>query len=110
IVFVNDVDRGYRVRLFLEQFGMRACVLNSELPQNSRYHIVQEFNRGAYDYIIATDEATVISAAAPDAPAPCAPGDKSKKLLTDLCPSTPSAPKKRRKGDADYGMSRGVDF
>jgi hypothetical protein len=30
--------------------------LNAELPQNSRYHIVQEFNRGIYDYIIATDE------------------------------------------------------
>ncbi|XP_004349501.2 ATP-dependent RNA helicase dbp9 [Capsaspora owczarzaki ATCC 30864] len=56
IIFVNDVDRCYRVKLFLEQFGIRACVLNSELPQNSRYHIVQEFNRGVYDYIIATDE------------------------------------------------------
>lgn len=57
LVFVNSVDRGYRVRLFLEQFGIRACVLNAELPLNSRHHIVEEFNKGAYDYIIATDEA-----------------------------------------------------
>jgi ATP-dependent RNA helicase DDX56/DBP9 len=37
IVFVNDVERCYRVKLFLEQFGIRSCVLNAELPLNSRY-------------------------------------------------------------------------
>jgi len=31
IVFVGDTDRSYRVKLFLEQFGIRACVLNSEV-------------------------------------------------------------------------------
>ncbi|KAL0955293.1 hypothetical protein HGRIS_004182 [Hohenbuehelia grisea] len=56
ILFVNDVDRCYRLKLFLEQFSIKSCVLNSELPLNSRYHAVQEFNKGVYDYIIATDE------------------------------------------------------
>ncbi|KAG1831377.1 P-loop containing nucleoside triphosphate hydrolase protein [Suillus variegatus] len=56
ILFVNDVDRCYRLKLFLEQFSIKCCVLNSELPLNSRYHTVQEFNKGIYDYIIATDE------------------------------------------------------
>ncbi|RKO85649.1 P-loop containing nucleoside triphosphate hydrolase protein, partial [Blyttiomyces helicus] len=56
IIFVNDIDRCYRLKLFLEQFGIRACTLNAELPLKSRYHIVQEFNRGIYDFIIATDE------------------------------------------------------
>ncbi|OMJ20751.1 ATP-dependent RNA helicase dbp9 [Smittium culicis] len=56
IIFVNGIDRCYRLKLFLEQFSIRSCVLNSELPINSRYHIVEEFNRGIYDYIIATDE------------------------------------------------------
>ena len=73
ILFVNDVERSYRLKLFLEQFSIKSCVLNSELPLNSRwvdivfcktyincfnwsYHIVQEFNKGVYDYIIATDE------------------------------------------------------
>ena len=37
IVFVNDVDRCYRVKLFLEQLGIRSCVLNAELPLNSRF-------------------------------------------------------------------------
>ena len=71
-MFVNDVDRSYRLKLFLEQFSIKSCVLNSELPLNSRcvydssglilltafgrYHTVQEFNKGVYDYIIATDE------------------------------------------------------
>ena len=75
ILFVNEVDRCYRLKLFLEQFSIKCCVLNSELPLNSRqgpspgfvrvfayhamahrFHIVQEFNKGIYDYIIATDE------------------------------------------------------
>jgi ATP-dependent RNA helicase DDX56/DBP9 len=56
LIFVNDVDRCYRLKLFLEQFSIKSCVLNSELPVNSRYHVVQEFNKGVYDYIIATDE------------------------------------------------------
>ncbi|KAJ7576894.1 P-loop containing nucleoside triphosphate hydrolase protein [Mycena floridula] len=56
ILFVNDVERSYRLKLFLEQFSIKSCVLNSELPLNSRYHAVQEFNKGVYDYIIATDE------------------------------------------------------
>ncbi|KAI0796043.1 P-loop containing nucleoside triphosphate hydrolase protein [Abortiporus biennis] len=56
IIFVNDVDRSYRLKLFLEQFSIKSCVLNSELPLNSRYHTVQEFNKGVYDYIIASDE------------------------------------------------------
>ncbi|KIR31474.1 ATP-dependent RNA helicase DBP9 [Cryptococcus deuterogattii 2001/935-1] len=56
IIFVNDVERGYRVKLFLEQFGVKCCVVNSELPLASRYHVVEEFNRGVYDVIVATDE------------------------------------------------------
>ena len=36
LVFVGAVDRCYRLKLFLEQFGIPACVLNSELPVHSR--------------------------------------------------------------------------
>lgn len=56
IVFVNNIDRGYRLKLFLEQFGIRCCILNSELPINSRLHIVEEFNKNVYHLLIATDE------------------------------------------------------
>ncbi|KAG8814056.1 ATP-dependent DNA/RNA helicase, partial [Serendipita sp. 399] len=58
ILFVNDVERCFRLKLFLEQFSIRCCVLNKELPINSRYHTIQEFNKGVYDYIIATDESS----------------------------------------------------
>ena len=60
IVFVGDIDRCYRVKLFLEQFGIKTCVLNSELPVNCRIHVVEEFNKDAYDIIIATDELEVM--------------------------------------------------
>uniref|UniRef100_A0A673SVZ9 RNA helicase n=1 Tax=Suricata suricatta TaxID=37032 RepID=A0A673SVZ9_SURSU len=36
LLFVNTLERGYRLRLFLEQFGIPACVLNGELPLQSR--------------------------------------------------------------------------
>lgn len=36
LIFVNDTDRGYRVKLFLEKFGIKSGVLNAELPFNSR--------------------------------------------------------------------------
>lgn len=55
-MFVNDIDRGYRLKLFLGQFGIKVCVVNAELPLASRYHVVEEFNRGVYDVVVATDE------------------------------------------------------
>ncbi|KAI2486127.1 ATP-dependent RNA helicase DBP9 [Pyrenophora tritici-repentis] len=60
IVFVGDVDRSYRVKLFLEQFGIKSCVLNSELPLASRTHIVECFNRNEYNILIASDETDVV--------------------------------------------------
>jgi ATP-dependent RNA helicase DDX56/DBP9 len=41
LLFVNGIDAGFRLRLFLECFGIRAAVLNAELPLNSRHHILQ---------------------------------------------------------------------
>lgn len=57
LIFVNDVDRSYKLKLFLEQFGIRSCVVNGELPLASRHHIVEEYNRGVYDLLIASDNA-----------------------------------------------------
>lgn len=34
IIFVADIDRCYRLKLYLEQFGIKSCILNSELPVN----------------------------------------------------------------------------
>lgn len=46
----------FRLKLFLEEFGVNSVVLNSELPVASRCHTVHQFNRGLYDYLLATDE------------------------------------------------------
>ncbi len=56
LFFVNSLDGCYSLKLFLEQFSIRAAVLNAELPLNSRLHTLQEFNRGIFDFLIATDE------------------------------------------------------
>jgi ATP-dependent RNA helicase DDX56/DBP9 len=63
LIFVADIDRSYRLKvgtrgfcwlgaglltglqLFFEQFSIRSCVLNSELPINTRIKIIEEFNR-----------------------------------------------------------------
>ena len=41
LFFVNSLDACYRLKLFLEQFSIRAAVLNAELPLNSRIHTIQ---------------------------------------------------------------------
>jgi ATP-dependent RNA helicase DDX56/DBP9 len=94
IIFVNDIDRCYRLKLFLEQFGVKSTVLNEELPVNSRYHIVQEFNKGVYDYIIATDESQLGADAAVEI-------EKTKES---------NGEGKGKKKASEYGVSRGIDF
>jgi len=135
IIFVNDVDRCYRVKLFLEQFSIKSCVLNSELPLNSRYHVVQEFNKGVYDYIIATDEggneqddnesgdsgtesqegkAEDFTSTQRDTEADKAldPSRRKRKRVRTPPPVKAGSSKKRRrvKADNEYGVARGIDF
>ncbi|XP_078127989.1 putative ATP-dependent RNA helicase DDX56 [Sander vitreus] len=99
LVFVGAVERCYRLKLFLEQFGIPACVLNSELPIQSRCHIITQFNQGFYDYIIATDEQNLADPTA--APQATAGKGKKKKKGTE---------RGGRTKDKEYGVSRGVDF
>jgi ATP-dependent RNA helicase DDX56/DBP9 len=56
LVFVGDVDGAYKLRLFLERFGIAAGVLDATLPASARRHALEAFNRGNYDYLIATEE------------------------------------------------------
>lgn len=89
IIFVGDIDRCYRLKLFFEQFGIRSCVLNSELPVNSRIHVVEEFNKSVYDIIIASDEHEVLGERVGRGPAKykqdsfSAPPDNEMSLLPD---------------------------
>lgn len=43
LLFINSINDGYRLRLFLEAFGIKSAVLNAELPLNSRHHILQVY-------------------------------------------------------------------
>ena len=140
IIFVGDVDRCYRLKLFFEQFGIRSCVLNSELPINSRIHVVEEFNKNVYDIIIASDEHEVLdvrvekfaeedkvdstaqemSNAADDTNDEA--NDPSNKQTDDTVQEEkepgkktkqtdkPKHPRKRSKKSKEYGVSRGIDF
>ncbi|PGH12132.1 ATP-dependent RNA helicase DBP9 [Polytolypa hystricis UAMH7299] len=121
IIFVGDVDRCYRLKLFLEQFGIKSCVLNSELPVNSRIHVVQEFNKGVYDIIIAADdqevlgEATRKSKSAQEEEEEVDENDdeESKTASKGDNEEPKERPGKRRKKSSkekDYGISRGIDF
>jgi ATP-dependent RNA helicase DDX56/DBP9 len=135
IVFVNDVERGYRVKLFLEQFGIKCCVVNSELPLSSRYHVVEEFNRGVYDVIVASDEG--LGGEAEVEPVEKAEGGEAEAEVEDVEEETgdvdldqvetttasaqagpskrkttapPEPKRKRRRGDASSSLARGIDF
>ncbi|KAH8427294.1 ATP-dependent DNA/RNA helicase [Aspergillus melleus] len=112
IMFVGDVDRCYRLKLFLEQFGLKSCVLNSELPINSRIHVVQEFNKGVYDIIIAADEQEVMGVRKSSKKAK--EGDEAAGSSDeDEEETTKSRSDKRKKltgKEKDYGISRGIDF
>ncbi|OWZ23182.1 DEAD/DEAH box RNA helicase [Phytophthora megakarya] len=87
IFFVNSTDAAYRLKLFFEQFVIKSAVLNAKLPHNSRQHIIEEFNRGLFDYLIATDDSV--------------DRDEEKKTV---------GAKRGRVEDESYGVSRGVDF
>ncbi|MCJ1310572.1 ATP-dependent DNA/RNA helicase [Agyrium rufum] len=134
IIFVADIDRSYRLKLFFEQFGIRSCVLNSELPVNSRIHVVQEFNKNVYDLLIASDEHEALGTNS------AAKGPKTKRKkskldeteviqeeegddhpeedLEDVPKEETQAEKKEpekikpadKKVDKEYGISRGIDF
>ncbi|KAH6942256.1 hypothetical protein HPB50_002076 [Hyalomma asiaticum] len=86
LIFVTTVDRCFVVKLFLEQFGVRCCVLNSELPLASRALILNQFNEGRYEIMVASDEKGIEAQ------------DKGPKKS------------KKRNQDPEYGVCRGLDF
>ncbi|XP_036720221.1 probable ATP-dependent RNA helicase DDX56 [Balaenoptera musculus] len=90
LLFVNTMERSYRLRLFLEQFSIPACVLNGELPLRSRCHIISQFNQGLYDCVIATDAEVLGS--------PVKGKHRGK------------GPKRNRAADPEAGVARGIDF
>ena len=125
LIFVNTVDRGFRLRLFLEQFGVSAGVLNCELPLASRWHAIQAFNRGLFDILIATDDPKLILGAAGGGDGDGGgeeeegAGSTSKRGTGTAATGTAGGKKRKRGGaattgagasaaDAEFGVARGV--
>lgn len=98
LFFVNSTDAGYRLKLFLEQFHIRSSVLNAELPFRSRMNIIEQFNIGNFDYLIATDDS-----------ADAGKNEAAKHEDSDEEDEKKKKPKSRKK-DSEYGVSRGLDF
>ena len=124
IIFVNGIDRGYRLKLVLEQFGIKSCILNSELPINSRQHIVDQFNKNVYHLLIATDDANYTKEehveedgdgnADEDAKAEGSTDMKENNEDKAASEANNEAGESRKKTQShrhgEYGVSRGVDF
>ena len=139
IIFVADIDRCYRLKLFFEQFGIKSCVLNPELPVNSRVHVVEEFNKNVYEIIIASDDHEALGSRQErqskepraDDDQPMLPHDNNNAIdggdlpsptlgdgivLNDAASADAALadmPKRLRKKDKksqEYSISRGIDF
>merc|ERR1712110_460404 len=89
---------------YLEQFAIPVCVLNSELPNVTRCHIVSQFNKGLYDVVVASDETFLDSIQQGDSGIDTF--DKKGKLHKV---DKDKANSKRSK-DQESGASRGIDF
>ena len=115
-------------------------MLNSELPVNSRIHVVEEFNKNVYDIIIASDEHEVLDVREEKSAVEDKVDNSEREMsnvadgtndevndpLTKQADSTaqeeeepgkkanqtnkPKQPRKRSRKSKEYGVSRGIDF
>eukprot|EP01132_Coremiostelium_polycephalum_P004316 gene4316-5402_t len=126
LFFVNDTDSCYKLKLFLERFHIKSAVLNSELPVNSRHDIILQFNKGLFDYLIATDESFKAEEGDDDEDDENNISVKEEEEDDDEDENNISvkeeeededergtfvkAPKKTQYTDDEYGVARGIDF
>lgn len=52
LVFVSSVDIGYKLKIFLDRFSIKAFVLNSDHPKNARLSLINTFRIGHFDIMI----------------------------------------------------------
>jgi len=116
LFFVNSTDAGYRLKLFLEQFHIRSAVLNAELPFRSRLNIIEQFNLANFDYLIATDSSTDAGnmSSSSSSSKPKQDGNDDDEEESDreetTAFTTQSKGRSKRRQDAGYSVSRGLDF
>ncbi|KAL3076305.1 hypothetical protein niasHS_013576 [Heterodera schachtii] len=121
VIFVSGVNRCYKLHLFFQAFKIVSCVLNAQMPANSRCRVIHEFNAGRWPYIIASEcndifdgdneqeqngeQETVKN------------GDESKEQQGDTTKQQKIRKRKelkkkskRRQLDKESGIGRGIDF
>ena len=79
-------------------------MLNCELPLATRWHAIQAFNRGLFDIFIATDDPKLMQGRAKNEPTEAPGMSKGARRKRGKRAQGPSAE------DAEFGVSRGVDF
>ena len=97
LVFAAGIDSCYRIRLFLEAFGIKSAVVHNQLPIQSRQHIVASFNAALIDYLIA------------------AVADQEAQQLPSRKSTSAKKPKRHEEdaskvADPEFGVTRGIDF
>ncbi|KAJ1612947.1 Dbp9p-like protein [Cryptosporidium canis] len=55
LIFVSEVDTAYSIKIFLEKFGISCGVLTPIIPAATRRMLIQCFNQGSYDILVASD-------------------------------------------------------
>ncbi|CAD7963663.1 unnamed protein product [Amoebophrya sp. A25] len=56
LLFVKSLENAYKLKLFLDKFGLASTVLNHELSFESRQNVIQTFNQGLTNVVIACDD------------------------------------------------------
>ncbi|KAJ1339679.1 hypothetical protein BSLG_005712 [Batrachochytrium salamandrivorans] len=109
IVFVNTIDRCYKLKIFRIVWDKKLCTQFRTAPQKPIPYC-SEFNKGVYDIIIATDENSGLFDAedradleTEEAKANMTVDDKGKT-------ASKTNNKSKRESNHEYGVSRGIDF
>uniref|UniRef100_A0A7E4ZWP4 RNA helicase n=1 Tax=Panagrellus redivivus TaxID=6233 RepID=A0A7E4ZWP4_PANRE len=112
IIFVATTDRCYKLSLFLQAFQINACILNAQMPANYRCHVVQEFNEGRYQFIIASDMSDIGVSNQDDAKdeEEAADGEDGPPAKKPKKKKSKKAKPGSRKLDKESGVARGIDF
>ncbi|CAJ0944342.1 unnamed protein product, partial [Mesorhabditis belari] len=93
IIFVKNPDRCYQLNLFLHAFKIKSGILNSAMPANSRCLVIDHFNHGLFQIMIASDANHLYEETT---------GEQEE--------DDGATKKKQRKLDKEAGVSRGIDF
>lgn len=86
LIFTSNSDTAYKLKIFLDIFYIKSVVINGELPLQSRIHMLEEANKGKYGCLIAAD------------------------IEPNLLSAKQSCNLRKHDVDAEFGVSRGIDF